>query len=766
MEQRKNRLISILSATTLVLVLGSCSNLDELTGSGDEAFSFSAHQSAVTVASRGASGEVTTSFDEGTKYYLYALEGDNWAKNYLSSMTPSSGSYLIGTETSGHEVALPNGSNNKFNHLTLNFYGITEQSKQAPTSTLKITESGNSAPTVYAEYPSTNNSQGLKVLPDYMWCSLKNQDYHNAGTLTLPFIHTTAMLNFLVETNPTDASLDLSITKIELCDYKSGVLNMTSGKFESSSATDLRQNNWYTIFSGNQKLTGKSAPLMANGVAVQPTIFPTRDKALDTHSLGMKITLSSGKVYIYWAEEPNLNDDNTVNTTTPRKAFQFDANYVYDVQLSLSSQAAVVTILPRKYGWISSPETQINTNELTEIGNPVTFGGVVWADRNLGATSADPTHSEMDWERARGWYYQFGRSIPYYVEGSMQDPKHVNDTKLVSFYNGSTTYNTTTNNVPFCDGDSRSINAKPFPFVAGHYNDAWSWYSAEYSVDKLAKSPSDSDDLKFNFVGSKDWGTRDWASDAEWKKDSKISSTYWNDKENQPCPKGWRLPTCKEFMTIYPSSKKAGDIAFNTETVNTYTTSNGKTYWTVTENTDVDKAIYLGIKNTGDELGTIYAIKNPKTNKAYRIMWSIKVVGDGIACINTPNNTSNDTHSRQRCVLVISRFPATINTTLSFDKFDIKDWQHPSEVLYLPLSGYVHRVGDGDARQNGIALIYAGCEGIYWTGEISGSSIGAAKSIRLKVFGNDQEKELFGWDGEHRCFGCQIRCVRDDSVKD
>lgn len=40
-------------------------------------------------------------------------------------------------------------------------------------------------------------------------------------------------------------------------------------------------------------------------------------------------------------------------------------------------------------------------------------------DRNLGATSADMTTAE-GWEGARGYVYQLGRSIPYYLPKTVE----------------------------------------------------------------------------------------------------------------------------------------------------------------------------------------------------------------------------------------------------------------------------------------------------------------------------------------------------------
>ena len=47
------------------------------------------------------------------------------------------------------------------------------------------------------------------------------------------------------------------------------------------------------------------------------------------------------------------------------------------------------------------------------MGQPVTFGNQMWMDRNLGAKSAD---CENDWWNCRGYYYQYGRNIPYMLD--------------------------------------------------------------------------------------------------------------------------------------------------------------------------------------------------------------------------------------------------------------------------------------------------------------------------------------------------------------
>ena len=74
---------------------------------------------------------------------------------------------------------------------------------------------------------------------------------------------------------------------------------------------------------------------------------------------------------------------------------------------------------------------------------------------------------------------------------------------------------------------------------------------------------------------------RDWASEHS------VSATYWDQPEHQPCPKGWRLPTKDEFLSIVPSSQNAGDITF----------LNHSGTYSITVNYDVhnEKAVYVGV---------------------------------------------------------------------------------------------------------------------------------------------------------------------------
>lgn len=709
MKKGKYIAIEILSVVSLLLGIAACTADDtEVYGvSGDGIFRLSAEGTVYTRA-----GEDL--FTPGTKFQLFAINGGNWGENMLAHNPDKH--YVTGTETEEHTIRYD--GNNKFGNNTLDFYGVTTSGE----SLLDLNINGNEAPTFTVRYEDGSESG----LPDILWAEKKGQTYNQSGTIILPFKHVLSKLKLKVQKH-SGVTNQLAITQIDFCDYAAGTLDVSTGNFTSGSG-EIRKNNFYTVFKGNQVLKEESESLTNNRENVEPTVFPTRGNNdiadMESHALGIKITMSNGKTYTYWTNELALDGNNqpikNSNGDLQYKPYQFKPNYEYDVQLTVTDEALVVTILPLVYDWIPKDESQ----QETEIGNPVTFGGVTWMDRNLGATSADPTASEMDWEKSRGFYYQFGRSIPYFLPGSMQDPRHENSATVVK---------------PNSTGNDKNRNAKPLPYVPFDTN--YRTYDQIKMVrdrDKvparqIAKFPKDKD-LKYNFIFMQtDGGTsfRDW----DW--DHTTSGSLWNTQANQPCPKGWRLPTKDEFLTIYPSQPKNGDITFKYHSGTLFRELDTTT-----------REVYVGERqNTSVGHGTIYAIKNRLTGNAYRLRWKVVSAKGNSECR----------------VLEISRYPATSTDDLSTSSwsdhyFRDYDWDHPTEVLRLPISGYIH--ADGTA-----AVIYSGIEAIYWTSEANTNN-NTAYSIRMKLAGTNEDKELKHWGDERRGYGCQIRCVRDNSVKD
>jgi hypothetical protein len=409
-----------LSAIALFMGVTACSDIDELATS-DSVFNFSAEKSSVSVTSRAV--PVSEQFAAGTQYALYAYKtGSTNYLNYLSSTDPTTTDYVVGTENGDtHTISFT--GNNKFrdkdgNVIGLDFYGVTSSSASLPATPATLKLNYNDA-----------------ALESYMWAQKLNQTYSNSGTIALPFIHVMSKLNFRVVSQDAQSVV---LTGISVNDYANGTLNLLTGKFASTTATARTETK--SVFSGTHAVTTTQDSLTTT------LVFPTRGTAS-----GDALTVSG--TYTVGGVAKTFSQTFTSNS--------FDTNYQYDVVLSFTSKV-IVTIVPKYYGWITQPETKQNTDALAMIGNPVTFGGVVWADRNLGATSANPLNSAMDWERSRGWFYQFGRSIPYYVQGSMQDPTNLDETSL------------TTSNVPQVSQTTWYILnqsvGKPYPYVYGKYN--------------------------------------------------------------------------------------------------------------------------------------------------------------------------------------------------------------------------------------------------------------------------------------------------------
>ena len=716
---RYNYIINGLLAIASILAFTACAEdtaYDDNVAEGNGVFRFSGAPSIYTRAN--ASADYQEQFETGTKYQLFAIEARNWSTNYLQK-NPSKNA-IEGTEAADHTISFD--GNNKFNNHSLDFYAVTLSDK---TLVPDIKYNSNGAPTCHVSYDNG-------ALTDVMWSgNLKNQTYKNSGKLQLNFEHTLSKLHVYAQKNDELTGSTVVLKEVKLIDYLSGDLSLETGEF--SSETDTRVDNAehaHSVYTGTAVINEETA----KKEIFSAMAFPTRGTETDSHALGLKVTTTvdgkNEKTTTYRIKEVDV--EHTTDNKNPKyKAFKFKPNYEYDIVLTMTQTTMVVTVIPRVYDWIDDNSDY----EDTQIGSSVTFGGVTWMDRNLGATSADATKSIQSWEASRGFYYQFGRSIPYYLEGSCLDPSVENPA----------------NATPVCKGNNNAENAKPFPYVPEHYTNGHRTNDKGYN--DCAQDPGEKDSNKsFAFSSSKsDNNKKDWASTHS------VSATYWDNTVNQPCPKGWRLPTKDEFLSIVPSSKSAGDITFQEESRKL-----NKKYFK-TENNDVynEPAQYVGILPDNEKWGTIYAIKRQGTSNAYRVRWQIKRVGNtsdkNDMCDQGNNNTGTDAQG-YRSVLVISRYPADKTSTLSTSNYNTKytDWENPVETLMLPISGYIH-------VEKVPALIYAGSEAIYYT-STANTGNNQSWSFRIKFSGNTYDRYLFMWNEERRSYGCSVRCVRDKNV--
>ena len=398
-----------------------------------------------------------------------------------------------------------------------------------------------------------------------------------------------------------------------------------------------------------------------------------------------------------------MGDDGTVQKDesgqTVTEPFRFLPNYEYTLTITITnSDVQIITIIPRRYDWIE------HDDDSQYLGQPLTFNGLMWMDRNLGATSADMTTAE-GWEGARGYVYQMGRSIPYYL------PKTVN-------YRGS-------------DGVMRQRpksmidangGASPYPQIVKHESDA---PIGRPAVATLALNPGDAGKA-FSYV----------RVSGDWDNTTATSSTYWKNTKNDPCPTGWRVPTKADFDGIMPTAERYGDLTF---------VNHSGTSWREVASNDPEagaRTVYVCQRASGASYGVIYAIKYQGTPQAYRLMWTLGMVGD--------NQSVTDNGTRYRAYVTISRFPCDKNADLNISTCNTDyDWAHPSDFINLPVSGYIY--------PDQAVLYNAGAEVVYATSTPTGAYMYGAS---FKYVGNTSHR-YFALYSMNRAAGVSVRCVRD-----
>ncbi len=705
----KKNLIYNIALVVVAFIATSCTDedTDQGFGKGDGIFRLSSDKGTFT---RAAGDELT--FEAGTAYQLYAIEGSDFSKNYLKN--PVEAGAITGREANNNN-SIEGIEVNKFNGKTLNFYSVTNSTNDP----VDIIQDSSNAPTCDIRYKDSNTP-----LTDVMWAKKENQSYQNSGIIKLLFGHTLAKLNLYVMKNSEYNSTMVTLNSISLTDYPSGSLNMQTGKYNL--ANDDRRSQECTVYTGGkQSVTTTAATVQNNNVNVAPMVFPTRKEVLtesdrNNHSMFVKVGVN--------IDGSNTTKEIEITSTlaegagnTKEVPFKFESNHEYDMVITITKSSLVVTIVPRLYEWI--PEEELKPED--QVNGSMTVGGITWMDRNMGATSGDPLAGDQAWENSRGYYYQFGRNIPYYI-------KTKRDSHGIEYAPAS--------------GNWHLSESMPYPFIPGNMDAAPIAVPNYYDATKTAQFPTDKN-KKFNFYYS-----------GNWDGNQGYSRSNWTSTSNQPCPKGWRIPTKNEFQLIIPGSEKAGDIPFK------LSGHKGTTY---TENLDNDPengsmSVYIGVKKgtwTETNAGitnAIYALKKIGTNNAYFLRWHIERSGK----YELVNQCTGDKGDPYRNVLVISRYPATNKSILSDSNVrNAAKWNNPVEQIKLPISGYIHTgqeyANSGTTRP---ALIYSGSEAVYWTSTMNSNN---SYTVRMKFAGDAASNQIMMYATEIRSNGCLVRCVRD-----
>ena len=768
--QNKQLTYKILILSLLILGLAaawSCQE-EEPPRNGDALFRLSSS----IVPMEGDENPESKAFADATTYALFAVVSPtggsqrNWADPVLA---------VSGTEANGH---INYSGANSFMERTLDFFGMTLGDESPVYDNIMYDRMSGQSPKYHLKGVMRSSGRGTFYdFPDMRWGSVLGRNAENSSFLIeMPFKHSLSKLIIEASRQNVAQMEGVQITHIDFDSYSEGMLDLETG---TVTASGTRQNILLYDNTNNN-------PVDVDPIKLVQERFVLPYRPAENNNQALRIRVHTNR--------PSIGNNGVVDcelvTTAPdgtRTPLELKSNVIYTIRLTVTTdEVRVVTIIPQYYDWID------DYLETVDMGTPVSFNGVLWCDRNLGASSANPTASIEEWNKSVGYFYQFGRNIPFFP----------ND-----FRNGSADLETSLD-------DALQAGRKVYPAV-----DLRTWSNPGYDIV---------------------WEPNPWNEDVWWREDqdpnhivwqmgefptggnarndrllgfynqkSNIpnAATHWNTQSTQPCPAGWRLPTQDDWLGIMPYSPIAGNIAlrvfdkadesWQTPDATRYSEPNfaedckdivilsgafspypasmhGTPAYTgdfpLLQRTETNcdpspgRSTTYVISFDGDDWnkytctngavtpndgtytynwGVVYALKNQGTNEAYRLRWRIVLVGSEAEQARNP-----------RAVLVIERYPASVQDRLSRDNVKTAfDWSHPVERMYLPISGLV------SASWNPGTIINIGGEVAYASSGEKGGNLNYGSWF--KVIGDNTTNMQISAVGSEIGLGMQVRCVRD-----
>ncbi len=784
------RIIYAVSAVLLVgMMMYSCRD-ENLSVAGEESMVLSAYKESIV--SRAAKEYF---FSENTGFRI-------WLTNVGTNTPafPEKENGIVGVETLRgdglHYINL--GDYNDKLVGKYDFYGLTDSTQTAPAGAA-----------VDGVYRIEMNAD--KDYTDYRRGVLKYDAGETSSVLRMPFKHIMSKINIKVmREEGVESALRLKSVRF--------IGNMSAG---ANNGEGIPQSADYSVFTGEFTSQTLGKRIITKEIDI-PAVGTTSDAINEAADLGTYLFIPEAQtepVYymrVIFDDPGEFYDKGTKgvridipiydNRVEDEQPLHFEQNTSYTLYITfLSNTARIVTLVPKVYEWIDG-ETESTDEDGSyqeqDFGQPVTFNGVMWSDRNVGATSAHPTRSMDDWSRSVGYFYQYGRNIPYFPYTKGEDNIDYSQSVKDILNNSNVGFIYPVINFPSWGLKYADEKVLINPIKNGYEN--------KYLVKELGEDLTDKQNRYWGFICSANLSIND------------LNGQRWTSNKSTPCPPGWRLPTTDDFKGIIPGSGYSGNI-----TLREYTAIGGSGGWEAEkgepdfkelfskdniinivgfEGSPVDegKQIYKGFfpcifreeQNDPDEgyksqyvlsmmdkenfrdwkkvrcdnirkeytfnWGVIYGIKNVGTSSAYRVKWEVKLQSSKEPQTDESGVIIYDKDSPFKGVIVISRYQASSedkfepDKTGSYENSVTKyDWEHPVEVLYLPVGGYAGPASTGRLNNIGTESWYAiadreGCadnhKNIFWF-----KYCGSQTNNQSAIIAN---KSLLG-------ASVQVRCVRD-----
>lgn len=326
-----------------------------------------------------------TDFDVYTKYLIYCIESSDsydWAKALMYDRQ--------GTENESHLIEY--GKDVFFDGKKIDLFGATLCSTRALPDNINQPQS----PIIDFRLETYGTE-----FPDLMYSNNAKERTAKEGLIEMNFKH--ALSKVQVEVSRQDDQMlgEIQIKKVSLANTSSkGRLDIVNGTW-----SDYDTEGEFIITDEPTFVSTEPVMLTKDGRQAYALIIPNETSE---ETVFLNITLTSErlgeKTYSYPLYTPPHAESSEIAVETP---FIFEQNHRYTFSIILLRDGVrVIAVEPQVYDWI---EEEVPAY----MGQPVNFGGLMWMDRNLGATSAD---CENDWANTRGFYYQFGRNIPYILD--------------------------------------------------------------------------------------------------------------------------------------------------------------------------------------------------------------------------------------------------------------------------------------------------------------------------------------------------------------
>ncbi len=705
----------VLCIIALVFVAASCSLEEPVNdnATGNEIEFCAIKQRIIT-----KSGDDSQMFPSGTKFNLFAVGTDT---EWSAQETKFYNQIGISDEDGNVDYSIDGKKASYDIDQNLDFYGLTYNSSQEVNI---IGEKG--------EIPVVNLSLSANQFPDLMYSdNLKNKN-SSSGILNMEFRHTLSKLKFEVLKQDESADADKKLENVVL---KKVVLKGSANHAQFN----LGNQSWSY---GAADIADRIVYENAEGLKIEKKVQTLKD---GTSDLEMLVVPNSSEIILEVTVDLDGNNSTNDDVVKEYKIMNSETEilkmakgYAYTLSIAvLKNDVRIVTVTPRVYEWI---DVEMEDGDIY-LGQPVFFANLMWMDRNLGAKSAD---CENDWYNTVGYYYQHGRNIPYIMDTQIWREKY-NKAGNLSFsggkFNNNLIYTLDSNGEKFYGYQSASNSA-----------------SAVHLYDNVAINPGDAGTYDFICGFS---GASAWARGTDNKEDPR-NHIFWETIENQPCPKGWRLPTRKDLYKYMPDAFKSTAVWQDSYTKgnnlnNDYHSGSQNgigevydwKYFTAKFKVDTSSEEEYSYP-LPDEFSCVYLIKYEGTPSAYRVMIEQRKA-----------NTDDPATAPVKMYVRISRFETTKDDKFIMDPTRTKwnlhkfDWENPAEFMDFPLCGYI------DANTPFLNDFGDGCILRAMETDLSGNKVGRNWTIYLR---NEHQGVTVGGNSR-RSLGDQIRCVRDVNVE-